>query len=128
MHAQATVFARTPNGPCAGSQFLFVHAYRLPKPYPFLANCLGETNNASLRNGIIDLSDVTVETSSRRNIDDASVLSLGFLLDAHVGCSLAYNAEWRNIVALDDRSECLVISRVYHLAQVKHNQLTMKHI
>lgn len=43
---------------------------------PFLGNSFGEADNSCFGGGIICLSDVTVQTAGRGNVDDGSVFAL----------------------------------------------------
>lgn len=57
--------------------------------HPFLCNRLGQSDYASFCHSIVGLTNVSVKTRSRRDIDDASVFLLLGVLDAEVGCSFA---------------------------------------
>lgn len=59
---------------------------------PFLGNRLGESDHTGFCNGIVGLPGVTMQTSCRRDIDDAPVLLLALVFDAEIWGCLADNS------------------------------------
>jgi len=66
---------------------------------PLLSNDFGQAIDSGLRNSVVGLSSITVNTRSRRDVDDATRLTVR---NTEVWCGLSDELEWGSVVKSND--------------------------
>lgn len=84
------------------------------KGTPLLAHGLGETEHAGLCGRVVDLTDVTVSSGSRGDVDDGHIFTLVLVLDAEVRGSSTDDTEGGGDVAVEHELESGIVGGVSH--------------